>query len=62
MDAVEGASQDEVVVRVELLQTRSEVAIVDESAGFVDDEQREDDPAMATLEYAHLSIFVRTRN
>lgn len=44
MDAVKGAGQDEVVVGVELLQARRKVAVVDEAAGLVDDEQRKHDP------------------
>lgn len=47
MDTVEGAGQDEIVVRVELLQTRRKGAIVDESTGLVDDEQSKDDPAVS---------------
>ena len=58
MDAVEGASQDEVVVRVELLEARREIAVVDESAGFVDDEQGKDDPAMAMSVDAHVNLIV----
>lgn len=44
VDAVEGAGEDEVVVAVELLQAGRERAVVDQPAGFVDDEEREDDP------------------
>ena len=44
VDAVEGAGEDEVVVAVELLQAGGEGAVVDEAAGFVDDEEGEDDP------------------
>lgn len=43
MDAVKGAGQDEIVVRVELLQTRCKGAIVNESTSLVDDEQSKDD-------------------
>lgn len=46
MDAVEGAGEDEEVVGVELLEARVEVAVVDEAAGFVYDEEGEDDPGM----------------
>lgn len=44
MDAVKGAGEDEIVVGVELLESRRKVAVVDESTGLVDDEQCEDDP------------------
>lgn len=44
MDTVECASEDESVVRVELLQTRREGTIVDEPTRLVDDEKSEDDP------------------
>ena len=44
VDAVEGAGEDEVIVAVELLQAGGEGAVVDEAAGFVDDEEGEDDP------------------
>ena len=46
VDAVEGAGEDEVIVAVELLQARGEGAVVDEAAGFVDDEEGEDDPGV----------------
>jgi hypothetical protein len=38
MHAMEGAGEDEQVIRVELLETWVKFAIVDEAAGFVDDE------------------------
>lgn len=44
MNTVECASEDESVVRVELLQTRCEGAIVDEPTRLVDDKKSEDDP------------------
>ena len=49
MDAVKGAGEDEIVVGVELLESRRKVAVVDESTGLVDDEQSEDDPAVSML-------------
>lgn len=47
MDTVKGTGQDEIVVGVELLETRCKGAIVDESTGLVDDEQSKDDPAVS---------------
>ena len=44
MHTVEGAGEVEERVGVELLKAGVEVAVVDEAAGFVDDEEREDDP------------------
>ena len=44
VDAVEGSGEDEIVVAVELLQAGCERSVVDEAAGFVDDEEGEDDP------------------
>lgn len=44
MDAVECAGEDEVVVAFELLQARCKGAVVYEAAGFVDNEEGEDDP------------------
>ena len=44
VDAVEGAGEDEVIVAVEFLQAGGEGAVVDEAAGFVDDQEGEDDP------------------
>lgn len=41
---VEGAGQDEVVVHGEFVEAFVEVALVDEAAGFVDDDQGVDDP------------------
>ena len=46
VNAVECTSEDEVVVAVELLQAWCEGAVVDEAAGFVDDEEGEDDPRL----------------
>ena len=44
MHAVEGPGEDEVVVDGELVQAVVEVALVDEAAGFVDDDERVYDP------------------
>ena len=41
---VEGAGKDEVVVYGEFVEAFVEVALVDEAAGFVDDDQGVDDP------------------
>jgi len=42
--AVEGAGEDEQVVGTELVEAGVEIAVVDQAAGFVDDEEGEDDP------------------
>jgi len=41
---MKGAGESEVVVAGELAHALVELAVVDEAAGFVDDEEREDDP------------------
>jgi hypothetical protein len=53
MDTVKGAGQDEIVVRIELLEARRKVAVVDESTGLVDDKQSEDDPAVRMSAIVH---------
>lgn len=61
MDAVKGAGQDEIVVRVELLQTRCKGAIVNESTSLVDDEQSKDDPAVTkSAIFNQVAIFFCT--
>lgn len=42
--------EDEVVVAVELLEAGGEGAVVDEAAGFVDDEEGEDDHGCGWME------------
>lgn len=46
MNAVKGAGENERVVRGEVLEAWREGAVVDQPAGFVDDEKGEDDPGM----------------
>jgi len=46
VDAVEGAGEDQRVVAVELVEAGGEGAVVDEAAGFVNDEEGEDDPGV----------------
>lgn len=43
---VEGPCQNEVVVRGQLAQSGLELALVDETAGFVDDDEGEDGPGV----------------
>jgi len=50
VDAVESAGEDERVVAVEFLEARGEGAGVDEAAGFVDDEEGEDDPGSDSID------------
>lgn len=42
---MEGTGEDEVIVDVELVEAVGEVALVDQTAGFVDDYESEDYPA-----------------
>lgn len=44
VDTVKCSGEDQIVIAVELLQTGCEGAVVNQPAGFVDDEEREDDP------------------
>lgn len=44
MDAVKCTREDQIVIAIKLLQAWCERAIVDQSTGFVDDEQGEDNP------------------
>lgn len=52
---MEGASKSEVVIARELAHASVEFAIVNKTTGFVDDEEREDDPVqcqIAPMSYA----------
>jgi len=44
MNTVKGTGEDQVVVTAKLLEARVEGAVVDQTAGFIDDEECEDGP------------------
>ena len=48
VNAVKGTGEDEVVVAVEFLEAGCEGAVVDQTSGFVDDQEREDDPGRSS--------------
>ena len=52
MDAVEGAREDEEVVDGDGVEVGGEGAVVDEAAGFVDDDEGVDDPGGNVREVA----------
>lgn len=56
MDAVKGTGEDEVVVAIELLETGCEGAVVDEAAGFVDDQEGKDDPGFISMRLCRLCV------
>ena len=59
--AVEGPREDEVVVDGELVQPVVEVALVDETASFVDDDEGVDDPGGGRSEEGHAGwVWART--
>jgi hypothetical protein len=41
---MESARENEQVVTVQFVQTRGKLAIIDQTTGLVDDQEREDDP------------------
>lgn len=49
MNTVECAGEDEVIVRGELRERGGEVTVVDETAGFVDDDEGVHDPAIMSV-------------
>ncbi len=60
---VKGSGQDEVVVDAQLVQTVREIFLVDQTAGFVDYDERVDDPEikrlLTVLRRAMLEALVR---